>query len=139
MWSFPRKLDEQHSKVKAVLTEYASWKSLSSREALEQYSTMQSRLSSIPSMCSGLDMPTHCQLCPKMSFEMSGLSDGLSFGHLGKITVEEDDGRRGAAVSSLPGNGGARDSIDPPGNMPPNIGNMPPNKKRKTIQPSSLN
>lgn len=118
--TFYRKMDDQYSKVKAVLSEYTAWNGLSCRDALGKYSTMQSRLSSIPSMCSVLSVP---EPCPKMSFQMSGLSDMLSFGHLGKIVVREeaeevtekstDEGRTGHA------------------------GDLPPTKKRKNQCPQT--
>ena len=84
-----RKLDEQYSKVKAVLSEYSSWKSLPSKDALENYSEIQSRLSSIPSLCGGIDIALDCECGPKLSFEMSGLSEMVSFGKLGKIVASK--------------------------------------------------
>lgn len=73
--------------MKAVLSDYTLWQGLSCRDALEQYNAMQSRLSNIASICSGLNVPQLCEPCPRMSFQMSGLSQMLSFGDLGKIVV----------------------------------------------------
>lgn len=93
-----RKLDEQYSKVKDVLSEYSSWKSLPSSDAIANYSEIQSRLSSIPSLCGGIDFLLECECSPKLSFVMSGLSEMVSFGNLGKIVVGSKEGV--AAIAS---------------------------------------
>ena len=114
-------MEEQYSKVKTVLSEYSSWKALSSRDALENYSTIHSRLSSVSSMCSDVT-PHQLRMCPKLSFEMNTLSEMVSFGHLGKISVGEELSQ---SVNV------ARDSSEL-------LEDLPPNRKRKKIPSPSL-
>ena len=119
-----RKLEEQYSKVKDVLGEYTSWQSLPPREGLEKFSEVQSSLSSIPLLCSGVGLLQDHQLSPKISFEMSGLSDMMGFGQLGRLVVESsaDSSKTTPTVESS----SRGDSVDPEGDVPPS-------KRRKKI------
>lgn len=116
-----RKLEEQYSKVKDILSEFTAWQSLPQREGLEKFSTVHSSLSSIPSLCSGVSLPQEHQLSPKMSFEMRGLSDMLAFGQLGRLVVESSASNKTRANE----NSGRSGSTDPE--------DVPPNRKRKKV------
>jgi hypothetical protein len=119
-------VDEQYSKVKAVLKEYESWKSLPCRDALEQYEVVQSHLSSIASMSSDFNVPQLCEPCPKISFQMSGMSEMLSFGHLGKIVVGGVSIDRSTSQSEGNLLAELEDDADPLSDL-----HVPPTKKRR--------
>ena len=112
-----RKLEEQYSKVKAVLSDFTAWQNLPQREGLEKFSEVQASLSSIPSLCSGISLPSEHPLTPKISFEMAGLSDSLTFGQLGRLVLEDP---------SETGDGSSSSNIELEGNVPPH-------KKRKKL------
>lgn len=113
--------------VKGVLNEYSTWQSLSPREGLEKFNDVQSSLSGIPSLCTGIRMPQEHQVSPKISFEMNSLSDMMGFGQLGRLVVAHEGGNTSYTSSRTrhSENGSRSDSTEPEGDLPPN-------KKRKT-------
>ncbi len=103
--------------MKDILNEYTTWKTFPAREAMEKYTGVQSRLSSISSLCAEANVSEQCEPCPKLSFEMNILSESMSFGQLGRIVLEGKD------KTDTAGSCSQTDTHEP--------GDLPPNRKRK--------
>ena len=85
-----RKLEEKNSKIKDILNQYTSWKSLPVKDALEAYSSIQSQLSSISALCSVEVESLQSRQSQKITFEMCAPSEILSFARLGRIMMEKE-------------------------------------------------
>ena len=109
--------------MQTALNDYASWQALPAKDALEKYTGVQSQLSSITSVCSGASnaTPLQSESLLRLSFEMSSLSEMVSFGCLGRIVV-------GGGLKEERENHLVTDSEA--GNHETS-GGLPPNKRRK--------